>query len=107
MGIVGGGNAWTPHFDSLYEQIVSLNKKMDADIQDFLKEAKAAHIPSSGLIQLYGNMLGEAYSEQNKKLTVMLLADPSKKGKKAQKYVQKLMEKYMEEMNKLVDEPRW
>ena len=37
----------------------------------------------------------------------MLLADPSKKGKKAQKYVQKLMEKYMEEMNKLVDEPKW
>ena len=107
MGIEGAGNAWTPHFDSLYEQIVTLNKKMDADIQDFLKEAKAAHIPSSGLIQLYGNMLGEAYSEQNKKLTVMLLADPSKKGKKAQKYVQKLMEKYMEEMNKLVDEPKW
>ena len=107
MGIVGVGNAWTPHFDSLYKQIVTLNKKMDADIQDFLKEVKAAHIPSSGLIQLYGNMLGEAYSEQNKKLTVMLLADPSKKGKKAQKYVQKLMEKYMEEMNKLVDEPKW
>ena len=107
MGIVGVGNAWTPHFDSLYEQIVTLNKKMDADIQDFLKEAKAAHIPSSGLIKLYGNMLGEAYSEQNKKLTVMLLADPSKKGKKAQKYVQKLMEKYMEEMNKLVAEPKW
>ena len=107
MGIEGAGNSWTPHLDPLYEQIVSLNKKMDADIQDFLKEAKAAHIPSSGLIQLYGNMLGEAYSEQNKKLTVMLLADPSKKGKKAQKYVQKLMEKYMEEMNKLVDEPKW
>ena len=52
-------------------------------------------------------MLGEAYSEQNKKLTVMLLADPCKKGKKAQKYVQKLMEKYLEEMNKLVDEPKW
>ena len=107
MGIEGAGNAWTPRFDSLYEQIVTLNKKMDADIQDFLKEAKAAHIPSSGLIKLYGRMLGEAYSEQNKKLTVMLLADPSKKGKKAQKYVQKLTEKYMEEMNKLVDEPRW
>ena len=107
MGIEGAGNAWTPHFDSLYEQIVTLNKKIDADIQDFLKEAKAAHIPSSGLIKLYGRMLGETYSDQNKKLTVMLLADPSKKGKKAQKYVQKLMEKYMEEMNKLVDEPRW
>lgn len=102
-----GGNAWTPQLDPLYEQIVSLNKKMDADIQDLLKEAKAAHIPESGLIQLYGKMLGEAYSEQNKKLTVMLLADPSKKGKKAQKYVQKLMEKYMEEMNKLVNEPKW
>jgi hypothetical protein len=106
-GIEGTGSASTPQLDPLYEQIVSLNKKMDADIQDFLKEAKAAHIPSSGLIQLYGRMLGETYSEQNKKLTVMLLADPSKKGKKAQKYVQKLMEKYMEEMNKLVDEPRW
>ena len=106
-GIEGTGSASTPQLDPLYDQIVSLNKKMDADIQDILKEAKAAHIPSSGLIQLYGNMLGEAYSEQNKKLTVMLLADPSKKGKKAQKYVQKLMEKYMEEMNKLVDEPKW
>ena len=101
------GNAMTPKLDPLYEQIVSLNKKMDADIQDFLKEAKSAHIPTSGLIKLYGKMLGEAYTEQNKKLTVMLLADPSKKGKKAQKYVQKLMEKYMEEMNKLVNEPKW
>ena len=106
-GIEGTGSASTPQLDPLYEQIVSLNKKMDADIQDFLKEAKAAHMPSSGLIKLYGNMLGETYSEQNKKLTVMLLADPSKKGKKAQKYVQKLMEKYMEEMNKLVNEPKW
>ncbi|MBP5388268.1 MAG: hypothetical protein J6Y97_12895 [Prevotella sp.] len=106
MGIMGAGNAWTPQLDPLYDQIVSLNKKMDADIQDILKEAKAAHIPSSGLIKLIGNILGEAYSEQNKKLTVMLLADPSKKGKKAQKYVQKLMEKYMEEMNKLMDEPK-
>ena len=101
------GNGLTPQFDPLYEQIVSLNKKMDADIQDFLKEAKAAHMPSSVFIKLLGNVLGEAYSDQNKKLTVMLLADPSKKGKKAQKYVQKLMEKYMEEMNKLVDEPKW
>ena len=101
------GNAVAPHLDQFYEQIVSLNKKMDADIQDFLKEAISAHIPTSGLIKLYGHMLGDAYSEQNKKLTVMLLADPSKKGKKAQKYVQKMMEKYMEEMNKLVIEPKW
>ena len=98
------GNALNPQLDPLYDQIVSLNKKMDADIQDFLKEAKAAHMPSSVFIKLLGNVLGEAYSEQNKKLTVMLLADPSKKGKKAQKYVQKLTEKYMEEMNKLVNE---
>ena len=101
------GNGLTPQLDPLYDQIVSLNKKMDADIQDFLKEAKAAHMPSSVFIKLLGNVLGEAYSDQNKILTEMLLADPSKKGKKAQKYVQKLMEKYMEEMNKLVDEPKW
>lgn len=101
------GNGMTPHLDQFYEEIVSLNKKMDVDIQDFIKEAKAAHIPTSGLIELYGRMLGETYSEQNKKLTVMLLADPSKKGKKTQKYVQKMMEKYMEEMNKLVNEPKW
>ena len=101
------GNAATPHLDQFYEQIISLNRKMDADIQDFLKEAKSAHIPSSGLIQLYGHMLGDTYSDQNKVLTTMLLAAPSKKGKKAQKCVQKMMEKYMEEMNKLVNEPRW
>ena len=37
----------------------------------------------------------------------MLLAAPSKKGKNAQKYLQKMMENYMEEMDKLVNEPRW
>ena len=99
------GNAMNPKFGPQYEQIVSLNKKMDADVQDLIKEAKAAYIPTSGLIGLYGHLL-EAYFEQNGQLMAMLLADPSKKGKKAQKYVQKLMEKYMEEMNKLVDEPR-
>ena len=92
------GNAMNPKFGPQYEQIVSLNKKMDADVQDLIKEAKAAYIPTSGLIGLYGHLL-EAYSEQNGQLTAMLLADPSKKGKKAQKYVQKLMEKYMGEMN--------
>ncbi|MBO4821843.1 MAG: hypothetical protein J5548_10335 [Prevotella sp.] len=101
------GNGMTPKLDPLYEQIVSLNKKMDADIQDLLKEAISAHMPASGLIELYGHMLGDTYSDQNKALTVMLLADPSKKGKKTQKYVQKLMEKYMEEMNTLVNEPKW
>ena len=92
------GNAMNPKFGPQYEQIVSLNKKMDADVQDLIKEAKAAYIPTSGLIGLYGHLL-EAYSEQNGQLMAMLLADPSKKGKKAQKYVQKLMEKYMGEMN--------
>ena len=92
------GNAMNPKFGPQYEQIVSLNKKMDADVQDLIKEAKAAYIPTSGLIGLYGHLL-EAYFEQNGQLMAMLLADPSKKGKKAQKYVQKLMEKYMGEMN--------
>ena len=49
----------------------------------------------------------EELRRQDPKAQWLTLQHPSKKGKKAQKYVQKLMEKYMEEMNKLVDEPKW
>ena len=49
----------------------------------------------------------EGLQRQDPKAQWLTQQHPSKKGKKAQKYVQKLMEKYMEEMNKLVDEPKW
>ncbi len=95
--------AGTFYVDIVSEQIISQTKVLDSNIQDFAKDLKAYGMPSAGLMDLYKTILN-SYSEQNKKLSALLIAAPgSKKAKKAQKLVQDLLEKYMKEATKVMD----
>ncbi len=95
--------AGTFYVDIVSEQIISQTKVLDSNIQDFAKDLKACGMPSAGLMDLYKTILN-SYSEQNKKLSALLIAAPgSKKAKKAQKLVQDLLEKYMKEATKVMD----
>lgn len=95
--------AGTIYVDIVSEQIISQTKVLDSKIQDFAKDLKAYGMPSAALMDLYKSIL-DSYSEQNEKLSALLIAAPgSKKAKKAQKLVQGLMEKYMKEMARDLD----
>ncbi|MCR4810613.1 MAG: hypothetical protein K5896_12250 [Prevotella sp.] len=95
--------AGTFYIDIVSEQIISQTKVLDSNIQDFAKDLKAYGMPSAGLMDIYKTILN-SYSEQNKKLSALLIAAPgSKKAKKAQKLVQDLMEKYMKEATRIMD----
>ncbi|MBQ4392818.1 MAG: hypothetical protein II826_06905 [Prevotella sp.] len=95
--------AGTFYVDIVSEQIISQTKVLDSNIQDFAKDLMAYGMPSAGLMDLYKTIL-HSYSEQNKKLSALLIAAPgSKKVKKAQKLVQDLLEKYMKEATKVMD----
>ncbi|MBR5688400.1 MAG: hypothetical protein IKX36_10665 [Prevotella sp.] len=84
--------------DESFEQIIRLNTKIDAGLQDLIWEEKAAGMPVSGFVDEYKHMVGK-YTEQNNALIAMQAVAPgSKKAKKARKLVQDLMEKYMKEM---------
>ena len=95
--------AGTFYVDIVSEQIISQTKVLDSNIQDFAKDLKAYGMPSAGLMDLYKSILN-SYSEQNEKLSALLIAAPSsKKAKNAQKLVQDLMEKYMKEATRIME----
>ena len=92
--------------DNYYKQIIRLNKELDVKCQDYIKYLGGFDsLPSDWKTKLYGVILG-LYSEQSqgfgelyKKVGVL-----PKPAQKAQKYVNKLMEKYMKEMKKEMTE---
>ena len=92
--------------DNYFKQIIRLNKELDVKCQDYIKYLEGFDsLPSDWKTKLYGVILG-LYSEQSqgfgelyKKVGVL-----PKPAQKAQKYVNKLMEKYMKEMEKAMTE---
>ena len=92
--------------DNYYKQIIRLNKELDVKCQDYIKYLGGFDsLPSDWKTKLYGVILG-LYSEQSqgfgelyKKVGIL-----PKPAQKAQKYVNKLMEKYMKEMEKAMTE---
>lgn len=92
--------------DNYFKQIIRLNKELDVKCQDYIKYLGGFDsLPSDWKTKLYGVILG-FYSEQSQGFgelykKVGLLPKPAQK---AQKYVNKLMEKYMKEMKKAMTE---
>ena len=92
--------------DNYFKQIIRLNKELDVKCQDYIKYLGGFDsLPSDWKTDLYEGILG-FYSEQSqgfgelyKKVGVL-----PKPAQKAQKYVNKLMEKYMKEMEKAMTE---
>ena len=96
--------------NSQFDQITKLNKALDAKIQDLLKTIQSVKLADDDRTLLYGHVyttLLEFYTRQNKAFTEFFhfyprLSRLPQSGQKAQKYVNKLTEKYMNEMSKVV-----
>lgn len=92
--------------DNYFKQIIRQNKELDVKCQDYIKYLGGFDsLPSDWKTSLYEAILG-LYSEQSQGFGVLykkagVLPKPAQK---AQKYVNKLIEKYMKEMKKAMTE---
>ena len=104
-----------PHFkmksltgsDRIFAQITKLNKELDVKFQDFIKYLNGLDVPPTEKAEfgeIYKKIL-EFYTEQNQGFTEMYkqVGVLTKAAQKTQKYVNKLTEKYMAEMSKMMD----
>ena len=89
---------------SIFDNITKKNKELDKQFQDVIKVVKGLKIPkheeSQALSELYKEIL-EFYTEQNKILTEMSgQTQLPKSAQKTQETVNKIIQKYMNEMSK-------
>lgn len=94
--------------DRIFAQITKLNKGLDAKFQDFFKYLNGLDVPpaekaekTKAFGELYKEIL-KFYTEQNQGFTEMCkeVGVLTKAAQKTQKYINKLTEKYMNEMSK-------
>ena len=91
---------------SIFDNITKKNKELDKQFQDVIKVVKGIKMPkneeSQAWSELYKEIL-EFYTEQNKGLTRMLgQAQLPKSAQKTQETINKLIQKYMNEMSKML-----
>ena len=92
-----------------FDQIMKKNKQVDQQWQDLIKTVKSLNIPKlaemKALSELYTELILKFYTTQNQGFTEFYKQRGSmpQSGQKAQKYVSDLTEKYMKEMNKIVN----
>lgn len=89
---------------AIFDNITKKNKELDKQFQDVIKVVKGIKMPkneeSQAWSELYKEIL-EFYTEQNKGLTRMLGQDQlPKSAQKTQETVNKIIQKYMNEMSK-------
>ena len=93
------------HVNQVFENITAQNKELDKSVQEFQKALFALNPPA----KLRQNFYSEAYkeilnvfTEQNKGFTEIIAKTGklSKAAQKTQKYINKLTEKYIKEMEK-------
>ena len=89
---------------SIFDNITKKNKELDKQFQDVIKVVKGIKMPkneeSRAWSELYKEIL-EFYTEQNKGLTRMLgQAQLPKSAQKTQETINKLIQKYLNEMSK-------
>ena len=95
--------------DLIFDQITKQNKEVDAAFHDLLKFIKTFEIPADQKAEFYGggyNAMMDFYTEQNKGLTELMSSgfQLPKSAQKTQKALNKYIEKYMNEMTKLMSE---
>lgn len=91
---------------AIFDNITKKNKELDKQFQDVIKVVKGIKMPkneeSQAWSELYKKIL-EFYTEQNKGLTRMLgQAQLPKSAQKTQETINKLIQKYMNEMSKML-----
>jgi len=98
------------HFNQMFENITAQNKELDKNVQDFQKALFALNPPAklrqSFYVDAYKEILN-TFTEQNKGFTEIFAKTGklSKAAQKTQKYINKLTEKYMNEMMKGIGQP--
>ena len=91
--------------DKIFENIAAQNKELDKNIQEFQKTLFALNPPMKIRVSFYTEAFKEilnTFTEQNKGFTVMYakMGSLPKSAQKTQKYINKLTEKYANEMMK-------
>ena len=91
--------------DSLFENIYNQNKNLDKSIQEFQKAFFALNPPAKLRQSFYADAFKEildTFTKQNKGFTeiYMKTGKLSKTAEKTQKYINKLIDKYVKEMRK-------
>jgi RNAse (barnase) inhibitor barstar len=91
---------------AVFDNITKKNKELDKQFQDVIKVVKglkmSKHEESQALSELYKKIL-EFYTEQNKILTEMSgQTQLPKSAQKTQETVSKIIQKYMNEMSKML-----
>lgn len=91
--------------DPLFNNILNQNKNLDKSVQEFQKALFALNPPAILRASFYADALKEilnTFTKQNQGFTeiYMKTGNLSKTAQKTQKYINKLINKYMEEMKK-------
>ena len=91
--------------DSLFENIYNQNKNLDKSIQEFQKAFFALNPPAKLRLSFYADAFKEildTFTKQNQGFTeiYMKTGKLSKTAEKTQKYINKLIDKYVKEMKK-------
>lgn len=92
----------TQSLDNYFEELMKLNTQFDKQAMDVINTAMSYGYPQSKLPEAYKELLNEL-SKQNKMFNELYkhFGGLSKKATKCQKHINKLMEKYMNEIIKL------
>lgn len=108
--IMNGGMPFNKVSDKIFENITAQNKELDKNVQDFQKALFALNPPAKLRQSFYADAYKEilnTFTEQNKGFTEIFAKTGklSKAAQKTQKYINKLTEKYMNEMMKGIGQP--
>ena len=103
--IMNGGMSFNKVSDKIFENITAQNKELDKNVQEFQKAFFALNPPAKLRQSFYADAYKEilnTFTEQNKGFTEMYAKTGSlpKAAQKTQKYINKLTEKYVNEMMK-------
>ena len=103
--IMNGGMPFNKVSDKIFENITAQNKELDKNVQEFQKTLFALNPPAKLRQSFYTEACKEilnTFTEQNKGFMEIFAktGSLSKAAQKTQKYINKLTEKYMNEMMK-------
>ena len=90
--------------DMIFDEIIKQNKELDKRYQDVIKQVNELQIPVTELPGMYKEIL-TFYNEQNLLISEIIknYGAYTKSARKTQKYVNDLMEKYMNDMIKAME----
>lgn len=98
-------NRYLLSLDNYFDELIKMNTKYDKHAMEVIKTASSYGIPKNEIAESYKDLLDEL-SDQNKIFNELYkhFGYISKKATKCQKHINRLMEKYMNEISRLSSE---